>query len=444
MRASRYNLILPLNDQDDYAAFNTLSGAIAVVDREMADLLNDLDSGETAIPDEDSLAELRSVGFLVDDETDELRIFDVQYNTRKYNVQELWFTLMMTYACNLACTYCYQGAGDLLPPERITDEKAGAVVTFIKGYTLQSGCRDLAVLLCGGEPLLNFRVGLRIIDEIYSWTRTTGISFGTGLVTNGTLFDRHVAQQMARYPQRVSQITLDGPRHVHDSRRGYRSGRGSYDDIVRALGVCLEFGIDNVLLRIDVDKDNVGEMQGLFDDLKGRGLGRIPLAFGPIQPKTDTCRSYSHRCIGGEEARKLIVPLWESAIEQGFHVPLKPHPMFVYCGAQSNFSFMIDPKLHLYKCSNYIGRPEFRIASIGTDGSLTDLRFEYFNWMSRSPLAMEACRQCKVLPLCGGGCAGMAHTERGTIHREYCGDVKYLIENQVRLHLKQTLRGPSW
>jgi uncharacterized protein len=436
MRPSRFNVSFALGKGGERVVYNTLTGAAAVVDAEMAKALRDLRPGSESALGKAALAELQSAGFVVDDATDEDRVFEVQYQARRYGLQELWFTVMTTSACNLACSYCYQGSaaqtGTMGPRE------TEAITQFIQGYAGQEGCRQLALMLYGGEPLLNLDQGLRLIDSVASWARGAGVEFATGVVTNGTLFDRQVAEALARYPQRVSQITLDGPRHVHDARRPYRNGRGTYDDIVGALELHQELGLGHLLLRIDVDRQNVDQMRELLRDLRARGLHRIPVAFGLIQPKTQACASYSHRCLGGPELRRLVPPLWEMALEEGFDLKLRPEALFAYCGAQTNFSFTIDPHGGLYKCSNFVGLPEHRIASIGPDGSLTDLAFEYYDWMSRDPLKMPRCRKCKVLPLCGGGCAGLAFTEHGTFHREVCGETKYLLDRQLRVHLRQT------
>jgi uncharacterized protein len=194
-------------------------------------------------------------------------------------------------------------------------------------------------------------------------------------------------------------------------------------------------GIPNIFLRVDVDKDNVDHMDELLDDLKARSLQHVPIGFGLIQAKSQACSSWWSFCLRGEESRQLLPGIWKKAMDRGFDVRLRPHPFFVYCGAQTNFSLMIDPSGDVYKCSNFLGQRERRVASIREDGSATSLRFEYFDWMSRNPLAFEACRACAYLPLCGGGCAGIAFKEHGTFHKEVCAEIKCVLEEQLKLYL---------
>ena len=39
------------------------------------------------------------------------------------------------------------------------------------------------------------------------------------------------------------QISIDGPKNVHDSARLYPDGRGSFDDVYEAVEICFREGI---------------------------------------------------------------------------------------------------------------------------------------------------------------------------------------------------------
>jgi len=435
LKPSRFNLYFPQEDKGEIIAYNALTGATAVFDREMIDSIRHFKNGNEKIS-EDFIGKLLSCGFLVDDAVDEIKIYEVRYNTRKYGSQELWINVMTTFACNLACEYCYQGHGDLINTT-MSRTTTNALIKFVKNYTLKTGCKKLSLILYGGEPLLNFKEGLFLIQELDDWAEKENIDFGSGFISNGTLFTRDILQKLSKYKQRINQLTLDGPKHIHDRRRIHKNGKGTYEEIIRALELFAETGTENLFLRIDVDKNNAASIEELLDDLKKRGLQYVPIGFGLIQAKSRACSMYSSSCIVGEESRNILPSLWKLAIDKGFDLRLRPHAFFVYCGAQTNFSLMVDPEGNLYKCSNFLGMEEHRIGSIKDDGSFGNVRYEYYDWMSRNPLKIKKCTMCKYLPLCGGGCAGIAFFKHNTFHKEICSETKYLIDHQLKLYLNQ-------
>jgi uncharacterized protein len=59
------------------------------------------------------------------------------------------------------------------------------------------------------------------------------------LITNGTLIDKHI-DTIKKHNYRL-QISLDGPKELHDKNRIYRgSDKGSFDDIIKNIQLCKE------------------------------------------------------------------------------------------------------------------------------------------------------------------------------------------------------------
>ena len=50
-------------------------------------------------------------GIIVDDQVEENRYFSYIQNQTRFNNNALSSTVLLTWACNLACIYCYEGAG---------------------------------------------------------------------------------------------------------------------------------------------------------------------------------------------------------------------------------------------------------------------------------------------------------------------------------------------
>jgi uncharacterized protein len=66
-----------------------------------------------SIPEAD-LTRLLKAHILVNDNVDETAMFGVEHNKAKFGSRSLEITILTTYRCNLACSYCYQGKGDVL------------------------------------------------------------------------------------------------------------------------------------------------------------------------------------------------------------------------------------------------------------------------------------------------------------------------------------------
>lgn len=91
-------------------------------------------------------------------------------------------TIWLTYMCNLACTYCYEG--NIKRTQSMSMETADRVMEFIT-YKINSleKKEKINIVLYGGEPLLNFHVftlfahKIGNIKEAISFCRNCNISY---------------------------------------------------------------------------------------------------------------------------------------------------------------------------------------------------------------------------------------------------------------------------
>ena len=72
--------------------------------------------------------------------------------------------------------------------------------------------------------------------------------------------------------------------------------------------------------------------------------------------------------------------------------------------------YLTNTVLHFHlwvNCIN-VGRwlvnNKHKMGYIKDDGTLTDVTFAYYDWLSIDPLKEPDCSDCKYLPICGGGC----------------------------------------
>lgn len=149
--------------------------------------------------------------------------------------------LSVTDRCNLRCGYCLHGAG--LPGIRghghrtmSRDTALGALTYFLDRCDPD---RKPAVSFYGGEPLL----ALDLVREVVAAARRhpRGKEALFAVDTNGTLLDDG-ARELAVRERIQIQVSLDGPRAIHDRHRRDGDGRGSFSAICANI---------EALLRLD-------------------------------------------------------------------------------------------------------------------------------------------------------------------------------------------------
>ena len=184
-------------------------------------------------------------GVIIEDTVDELRYFSYFNNRNKYFSEVLSSTIILTWSCNFSCVYCYEGAGE-------------------KNETMDHEHALQYIVLFGGEPLVNIKEGLFILDELHSYCTQNSISFSCGIITNGTLLNNYVLQQLSKHNCNMVQITLDGMPEAHNSRRPYKNGNPSFNDVIDSIKKVLAYPKINAVIRINIDKTNINDTDTLL------------------------------------------------------------------------------------------------------------------------------------------------------------------------------------
>lgn len=154
-------------------------------------------------------------------------------------------TFVITEACTLNCSYCYQV--DKNHSAVMTKETAMKGVDMIlndslmEGYINSKETPGIVIDFIGGEPLLYvdimdfvcdyFRYKATILN--HPWANNYMFNF----TSNGTLyFTEPVQRFLKKNKGRLSfTITVDGDQELHDSCRKYPDGKGSYEIVEKAF-----------------------------------------------------------------------------------------------------------------------------------------------------------------------------------------------------------------
>ena len=290
MKYSKFNIFVERKDSDKYFLFNTNTGATFLVD---TFIKQKIERGDMKFLSAEKRKEYEDAGIILSDEIDENRIFLYNYNKQKYNNEVLNLTILLTYDCNLRCVYCYEGAGEQNKGSLSTETRE-AIFEFIKKQMEQRKSKVLSVVLFGGEPLLNFEQNVKWLDQIKQYCDMNNIVFVTTLITNGILINEYVMNKLIEYNCQTIQITLDGLKEIHDSRRKYKDGRGSFDEVLNGIRMIYNNAkLNNPVIRINIDKTNIDEVKRLLVYLSEEKLNGCYIDFGIVKGTTKACSSYT-------------------------------------------------------------------------------------------------------------------------------------------------------
>jgi uncharacterized protein len=151
-------------------------------------------------------------------------------------------TFIVTKDCQLACKYCYLVGKN--SSERMSWETARQAIDYILNELFKE--KSVIFDFIGGEPFLEIDLIDRICDYIkiqlfekqHRWFNSYRFSFST----NGINYhEEKVQHYIAKNREHLSiGITIDGTQIKHDLNRVYKSGKGSYNDVVRNIPLWLE------------------------------------------------------------------------------------------------------------------------------------------------------------------------------------------------------------
>jgi len=411
LKESVYNVYLLDEEKEKGLVYNTMHRSAVHIDGEVYSLMRNNKIDHIG---NDVLDVLKEGGIVVDDNLNERDMLKIMFNRAKYNADYVAFTIIPTHACNLACKYCYQGHGDILS-STMDEGTIKRTIKFIKKNSI--GHRTLGVEFYGGEPLLFPDIVFRILEELKQFADENDIRLLTSFTSNGTLFTKEIVEKLKDYNYGV-QITLCGPKEVHDAIRIDKKGNGTYEKLMDVIRLFKKHGT-GFHIRVDVDQGNYDTIKSLLEDLKDRGHDDLYITFRPIGK--DICYTEMER-----DSKEVDVVSLTYLFKMAHNMGLKTNPLRIQnyiegCAAISDNFLAVDPKGDVYKCIAAPGYTGHKFGTLSENGDLIDINYEiYCAWTLRDPLLIEECTECKFAPLCGGGCALAAYAKHDSITSPGC------------------------
>ena len=435
MKLSRYNFLRQYDDATIF--FNAVTCALAVVDENFLRVLDDVknNSYDEKNYDAQLIADMKASGCLVEDDVDELERLEFYRNLAKYDMTNFGLTIAPTLDCNFRCKYCFETH----PKGKMSEETQAALVKFVENRIERA--RNFSVTWYGGEPLLAKEIIWSLSEKFLALCEKSSINYDAFIITNASLLDDSDVELFKKYKINGAQITIDGVKEIHDSRRRSITGESTFDKLIDSVNLLLNENL-SAIIRVNIDKENIDRVEELLDVLAERIYKReeLKIDFGQVSAYTDICKSIESDCYNNAQFADVMLPLYEKVLARGFDMNkmvVYPAPRVNFCCADYVNSFVIDNHGELYRCWHHVGNIKKSSGNV-SDGDNLTLEKNYLPWIQWNPIRHPKCRECICLPLCIGGCPDAVKNSERKL--PLCGTVKYNLE-KILEHYYEQLKG---
>jgi uncharacterized protein len=283
-------------------------------------------------------------------------------------------TVLTSTHCNLGCGYCFQNtaqdtSGGTRPPRiaraRLTSETISGILRFTERQMAAAGLERLRILLFGGEPLLNPRGCVELLERAADLAPTSA-----WMISNATLLTPSLARRLAALGLTSVQVTFDGDRADHDRIRVARAdGGGTFDRIVRNIVRASEVSPLRWTLRVNVSQETFHGVDALIDRLAAQlDPGRCTLYFARVG---DVGVGYANSLLHTGELPAAFTRWQRRALDLGFAVS-RPgaRKACVTCGhTDGRYGAVVSADGTLASCWETAGKPDWEVGTV-TDGYL--------------------------------------------------------------------------
>lgn len=421
-KISSYNILTKIKNKN--LIFSTKSLALIEIEDKYYNIFKNNDNEAVNSLDKELKDQLFENGFIVFETTDEIKLLKELYWNEKINSNILHITVMTTLDCNFKCIYCFEEKKNTTL-DRETQEKIISYLSeVIHNYDV------LHIDWYGGEPLLNMQAIEYLSTKAIQLCEENNKEYVATITTNGYGLTPEVTDKLTKLKVKSAQITIDGPKNVHDKRRMLQSGKGSFNEIINNIKSAINKM--NVNLRINVDRDTIDTVDDLFQYLVDNNLRELSISIkGVVSAEANPREEYTI-----EEEKFALKSLEKYKL--AFKLGLKPAILSTFdyfaprfCIVDLDSQLIISPDGYIYKCGeSYNENDPGRIGKLNNNGSLSIDKYKKSLW-DKDPFDNLDCIKCKVLPLCMGGCQMKKKIKK----EAWCNpEIKHQIDELVKLY----------
>lgn len=409
MKESLYN-VFKRYSEEYYWIYNTLTTSLVFLDPDNFRMI--FQEHNYLSVDSDIINKLYEMGYLIDDEYDE-KVYLEDLRKAVVNATHKVADMMVapTMDCNAHCYYCFEHG---CHHEKMSKETADALIKYIS----ENWNHDkFSISWFGGEPLL----ATDVIDYITLGLVAHDINFISRIVTNGSLLTKEVIHKAKNEWHTVKvQVSIDAIGDEYNRIKHYDSdvSENPFNLVISNIKNALVEGL-RVRVRINFNPKEQDKAKSLMDFLENEfdQYENFDTYFAPIDADSKIVPPIAGKFDDAEHPWLGLIHFSQNygyfmgnergtdgnflGDSKGILTNLKIYPSPTNCYASCPHVFAVDSKGDLYKCHRVLGQGEkYCSGNIKTGIVKNDI----YNFFSDTSLSLKECENCKLLPICQGGC----------------------------------------
>ncbi|MDP2934328.1 MAG: radical SAM protein [bacterium] len=310
--------------------------------------------------------------------------------------------------CNFACEYCFIGKinrkyhTEMNLKEMSWTIARKAIVNFYKLLTINK-LKEANIRFFGGEPLLNPLVVIKSIELASFLSRKYNIKTKYLVNTNGSIANEKLSKVFRKHRVDII-VSLDGLKGINDRYRKLKSGKGTFDLIIRNIAIFQRNQNKIIISTVINNDDSRYQLKKFINFLVNKGIKSVGINY--------------EQCYSREKRRKGMAVFVSRSLIQAKNYAIKekvnlhgfwelPYLKLIkgslsYCGGIGR-ELSVDYKGNVYPCSGIKIR-------LGTVAEILEIprKKNYLKIIKRVVGNIKGCKGCEIEAMCSGGCAAEA------------------------------------